>query len=49
MNLITILSLGIGASVFVALGAWLLLRPSGEPDLGSISRNWVTEHRNEHD
>ena len=49
MNLLTLLSLGIGVSAFAAFGVWFFLRPASPPDLGTISRNWVTEHRNEHD
>jgi hypothetical protein len=49
MNLMTLLSLGTGVVIFAACAAWYFLRPSptSAPDLGSISRNWIMEHRND--
>jgi hypothetical protein len=51
MNLLTIVSLGVGVSVFAACAAWFFLREptTAEPDLGSISRNWIMEHKNDRD
>jgi hypothetical protein len=52
MNLFTIVSLGIGASVIAACAVWFFLRESSDsasPDLGSISRNWIMEHKNDRD
>jgi hypothetical protein len=49
MNLMTLVSLGLGISC-VALGAvWFFLREKPATDLGSISRNWIMEHRNDRD
>jgi hypothetical protein len=50
MNALMLVALALGAVVIAVGTVWFLLRPaSGEPDLGSISRNWMTEHRNDHD
>lgn len=49
MTLLTFVSLGIGVLVFVACAAWYFLREASATDLGSISRNWITEHRNDHE
>jgi len=51
MNLLTIVSLGIGLSVLAACAAWFFLRDDSAPetDLGSISRNWIMEHKNDRD
>jgi hypothetical protein len=48
---LTIVALGIGVATFAACAAWYFLResPSTEPDLGSISRNWIMEHKNDRD
>jgi hypothetical protein len=49
MNLVMLLSLGVGV-LFVSAGAlWFFARPKSDSatDLGSISRNWITEHRND--
>lgn len=49
MNFMTLVSLGLGVSC-VALGAvWYFLRAKPATDLGSISRNWIVEHRNDRD
>jgi hypothetical protein len=47
MNLWTLLSLGLGVLVFAVGAAWFFLREASETDLGSISRNWIMEHRND--
>lgn len=47
MTLLTLVSLGIGVSAFAALAAWYFLREASATDLGSISRNWMAEHRND--
>jgi hypothetical protein len=51
MNLWMIVSLGIGVAVFGAGAAWYFLREASTPetDLGSISRNWIMEHKNDRD
>ena len=51
MNLLTIVSLGVGLAVFAACAAWFFLRDESTPemDLGSISRNWIMEHKNDRD
>ena len=52
MNLLTLLSIGTGALVFAGGAAWFFLRGSSAPaapDLGSISRNWIMEHKNDRD
>jgi hypothetical protein len=49
MNLVMLLSLGAGVLFAAACGLWFLTRTKSESaaDLGSISRNWITEHRND--
>ena len=50
MNGFMLLALGLGAAVIAAGTVWFFVRPnSEETDLGSISRNWITEHRNDHE
>jgi hypothetical protein len=49
MHLWTLASLGIGVSLVGALAVWYFLRAESAADLGSISRNWLTEHRNNHE
>lgn len=50
MNGFLLLALALGAAVIAAGTVWFFVRPtSEEPDLGSISRNWITEHRNDHE
>jgi hypothetical protein len=48
MNLVLLLSLGLGILCVTAFTLWFLARTkSATADLGSISRNWITEHRND--
>ena len=48
MNLVLLLSLGLGLLLVTGCTLWFLARTkSATADLGSISRNWITEHRNE--
>ena len=50
MNGFLLLALALGAAVIAAGTVWFFVRPtSAETDLGSISRNWITEHRNDHE
>jgi len=49
MSLVTLLSIGGGVLVFAACAAWYFVRAASAEDLGSISRNWITEHRNDHE
>ncbi len=49
MNLLTLLSLGLGVCVCAGLAVWYFLREAAATDLGSISRNWMSEHRNDHE
>lgn len=50
MNAFLLFALALGAASLTAGVVWLLVRPaSPETDLGSISRNWITEHRNDHE
>jgi len=47
MNLLTLVSLGIALLLVAAWAAWHYLRAAAATDLGSISRNWMSEHRND--
>jgi hypothetical protein len=49
MNFMTLVSLGLGLSCVAAGTIWYFLRTKPAADLGSISRNWIMEHRNERD
>jgi hypothetical protein len=49
MNFITLVSLGLGLSCVAAGTVWFFLRAKPTADLGSISRNWIMEHRNDRD
>jgi hypothetical protein len=50
MNVFMLIALGLGAAALAAGTVWLFVRPaSEETDMGSISRNWITEHRNDHE
>ena len=50
MNAFMLVVLALSAASITAGVVWLLVRPSSpENDMGSISRNWITEHRNDHD
>ena len=49
MNFITLVSLGLGFACVAAGTVWFFLRPKPETDLGSISRSWMMEHRNDRD
>ena len=49
MSLYTLLAIGTGVLVFAACRAWYFMRAASAEDLGSISRNWITEHRNDHE
>lgn len=50
MNVFMLLALAAGAAVIAAGTVWYFVRPaSQETDMGSISRNWITEHRNDHE
>ena len=50
MNAFMLVVLALSAASITAGVVWLFVRPSApENDLGSISRNWITEHRNDHD
>jgi hypothetical protein len=49
MNFITLVSLGLGLSCVAAGTVWFFLRAKPETDLGSISRSWMMEHRNDRD
>ena len=45
-----LVALALGAAVIAAGTVWFFVRPASEKtDLGSISRNWITEHRNDHE
>jgi uncharacterized membrane protein len=49
MNAMLLFSLGLGV-LFVTAGAvWFFSRATSATDLGSISRNWIMEHRNDHE
>jgi uncharacterized membrane protein len=49
MNAVLLLSIGVGV-LFVAAGTvWFFSRAASAADLGSISRNWIAEHRNDHE
>ena len=49
MNLVLLVSIGLGVLFVAACTVWLFTRTNSESsrDLGSISRNWITEHRND--
>jgi hypothetical protein len=49
MNVMRILSLGLGVLFTAACSIWLFTRTKSAADLGYISRNWITEHRNDHE
>jgi hypothetical protein len=45
MHLSTTLEVGIGAVVMVLAVVVLFFRGSSSPDLGSVSAQWVSQHR----
>jgi hypothetical protein len=47
MRVLILSSLGLVATVVAAGATWLFRRTTSGPDLGSISRNWMVEHRND--
>ena len=50
MNVFMLVALAVAAAVIAAGTVWFFVRPASETtDLGSISRNWITEHRNDHE
>ena len=49
MNFLTLLSLVLAISGLAAGTVWFFFRTRPETDLGSISRNWILEHRNDHE
>ena len=49
MNLLTVASLAVVVSFIAAGAVWYFRRAASATDLGSISRNWITEHRNDHE
>jgi hypothetical protein len=49
MNAVLLLSLGLGVLFVTAGTVWFFSRGSSAADLGSISRNWIAEHRNDHE
>jgi hypothetical protein len=46
MNVVLLLSIGLGVLSVSACTVWFFTRTKAA-DLGSISRNWITEHRND--
>jgi hypothetical protein len=49
MSFLTLLSLVLALSCLAVGMVWFFFRTRSETDLGSISRNWITEHRNDHE
>jgi hypothetical protein len=50
MNLVWLLSIGFGVLFVTGGTVWFFTRTkSATTDLGFISRNWITEHRNDHE
>ena len=50
MNLTWLLSIGVGVLFVTGGSVWFFTRTkSATTDLGFISRNWITEHRNDHE
>jgi hypothetical protein len=48
MNVMLLLSVGLGVLFVAACTVWFFARTKSDTaDLGSISRNWITEHRND--
>jgi hypothetical protein len=47
MNAVMLMSLGFGILLVAAGTLWFFTRTKSTADLGSISRNWITEHRND--
>jgi hypothetical protein len=47
MNAVMLLSLGFGVLCVAAGSLWFFTRTKSAADLGSISRNWIIEHRND--
>jgi hypothetical protein len=49
MNPVLLFSLGLGVLFVTAGTVWYFSRTKSATDLGSISRNWLTEHRNDYE